>query len=78
MYLQRIYIHICDIYDPTIRVTFLKDKKIRPIMPLYRLFSLSLARLVQAERDNESCFFVSAAGVHQFISTLSCQNIEMR
>ncbi|GBP74506.1 hypothetical protein EVAR_61993_1 [Eumeta japonica] len=28
---------------------------------------LSLARSAQAERDNESCFFVRAAGVHRFI-----------
>ncbi|GBP19199.1 hypothetical protein EVAR_11521_1 [Eumeta japonica] len=30
--------------------------------------ALSLARSAQAERDNESCFFVRAAGVHRFIS----------
>ncbi|GBP78426.1 hypothetical protein EVAR_63377_1 [Eumeta japonica] len=29
--------------------------------------ALSLARSDQAERDNESCFFVHAAGVHRFI-----------
>ncbi|GBP75381.1 hypothetical protein EVAR_34748_1 [Eumeta japonica] len=29
--------------------------------------ALSLARSAQAERDNESCFFVRAAGVHRFI-----------
>ncbi len=29
--------------------------------------ALSLARIAQAERDNESCFFVLAAGVHRFI-----------
>ncbi|GBP23718.1 hypothetical protein EVAR_13673_1 [Eumeta japonica] len=29
--------------------------------------ALSLARLAPAERDNESCFFVRAAGVHPFI-----------
>ncbi|GBP39073.1 hypothetical protein EVAR_27431_1 [Eumeta japonica] len=29
--------------------------------------ALSLARSAQAERDNESCFFVRAAGVHLFI-----------
>ncbi|GBP59128.1 hypothetical protein EVAR_44368_1 [Eumeta japonica] len=29
--------------------------------------ALSLARSAQAERDNESCFFVRAAGVHPFI-----------
>ncbi|GBP18620.1 hypothetical protein EVAR_14390_1 [Eumeta japonica] len=28
--------------------------------------ALSLARSAQAERDNESCFFVRAAGVHRF------------
>ncbi|GBP37741.1 hypothetical protein EVAR_29942_1 [Eumeta japonica] len=30
-------------------------------------FALSLARSAQAERDNESCFFMRAAGVHRFI-----------
>ncbi|GBP45184.1 hypothetical protein EVAR_25889_1 [Eumeta japonica] len=34
---------------------------------------LSLARSAQAERDNESCFFVRAAGVHRFIRRSSCQ-----
>ncbi|GBP51651.1 hypothetical protein EVAR_96247_1 [Eumeta japonica] len=29
--------------------------------------ALSLARSAQAERDNESCFFVRAAGVDRFI-----------
>ncbi|GBP77340.1 hypothetical protein EVAR_54712_1 [Eumeta japonica] len=29
--------------------------------------ALSLARSAQAERDNESCFFVRASGVHRFI-----------
>ncbi|GBP00397.1 hypothetical protein EVAR_956_1 [Eumeta japonica] len=29
--------------------------------------ALSLAHPAQAERDNESCFFVRAAGVHRFI-----------
>ncbi|GBP08719.1 hypothetical protein EVAR_7306_1 [Eumeta japonica] len=29
--------------------------------------ALSLARSAQAERDNESCFYVRAAGVHRFI-----------
>ncbi|GBP32616.1 hypothetical protein EVAR_25977_1 [Eumeta japonica] len=29
--------------------------------------ALSLACSTQAERDNESCFFVRAAGVHRFI-----------
>ncbi|GBP45783.1 hypothetical protein EVAR_76088_1 [Eumeta japonica] len=29
--------------------------------------ALSLARSAQAERDNKSCFFVHAAGVHRFI-----------
>ncbi|GBP52330.1 hypothetical protein EVAR_38476_1 [Eumeta japonica] len=29
--------------------------------------ALSLARSAQAERDNESCFFMRAAGVHRFI-----------
>ncbi|GBP14283.1 hypothetical protein EVAR_7702_1 [Eumeta japonica] len=29
--------------------------------------ALSLARSAQAERDNELCFFVRAAGVHRFI-----------
>ncbi|GBP28592.1 hypothetical protein EVAR_85791_1 [Eumeta japonica] len=29
--------------------------------------ALSLARSAQAERDNESCIFVRAAGVHRFI-----------
>ncbi|GBP81491.1 hypothetical protein EVAR_64200_1 [Eumeta japonica] len=29
--------------------------------------ALSLARSAQAERDNESCFFVCAAGVHRLI-----------
>ncbi|GBP92574.1 hypothetical protein EVAR_70948_1 [Eumeta japonica] len=29
--------------------------------------ALSLARSAQAERDNKSCFFVRAAGVHRFI-----------
>ena len=33
--------------------------------------TLSLARSAQAERDNESCFFVRAADVHRFIR---CQN----
>ncbi|GBP67879.1 hypothetical protein EVAR_38347_1 [Eumeta japonica] len=31
-----------------------------------RSFALSLARSAQAERDNESYFFVRAAGVHRF------------
>ncbi|GBP79191.1 hypothetical protein EVAR_53057_1 [Eumeta japonica] len=35
-------------------------------MPLY-CSALSLARSAQAERDNELCFFVRAAGVHRFI-----------
>ncbi|GBP57441.1 hypothetical protein EVAR_41335_1 [Eumeta japonica] len=34
-------------------------------MPLY-CSALSLARTAQAERDNESCFFVRAVGVHRF------------
>ncbi|GBP78434.1 hypothetical protein EVAR_63385_1 [Eumeta japonica] len=29
--------------------------------------ALSLARSAQAERDNESCFFVHVAGIHRFI-----------
>ncbi|GBP84734.1 hypothetical protein EVAR_64629_1 [Eumeta japonica] len=29
--------------------------------------ALSLARSAQVERNNESCFFVRAAGVHRFI-----------
>ncbi|GBP41020.1 hypothetical protein EVAR_82980_1 [Eumeta japonica] len=29
--------------------------------------ALLLAHSAQAERDNESCFFVRAAGVHRFI-----------
>ena len=29
--------------------------------------ALSLAHSAQAERDNESCFFVHEAGVHRFM-----------
>ncbi|GBP51963.1 hypothetical protein EVAR_80058_1 [Eumeta japonica] len=36
-------------------------------------FALSLARSAQAERDNESCFFVHVAGVHRFRKTISRQ-----
>ncbi|GBP88661.1 hypothetical protein EVAR_66688_1 [Eumeta japonica] len=44
-----------------------KATRTRSIVPLY-CSALSLARSAQAERDNESCFFVCAAGVHRFIS----------
>ncbi|GBP24801.1 hypothetical protein EVAR_14134_1 [Eumeta japonica] len=37
--------------------------------------ALSLARSAQAERDNESCFFVRAAGVHRFIRRYHVKNI---
>ncbi|GBP62154.1 hypothetical protein EVAR_40604_1 [Eumeta japonica] len=44
------------------------SRTLRPIVPFYRSFcALSLARSAQAERDNESSFFVRAAGVHRFI-----------
>ncbi|GBP39760.1 hypothetical protein EVAR_23086_1 [Eumeta japonica] len=33
--------------------------------------ALSLARSAQAERDNESCFFVHAADVHRFIRRMT-------
>ncbi|GBP75364.1 hypothetical protein EVAR_61589_1 [Eumeta japonica] len=39
---------------------------LKPIVPLY-CSALSIARSAQAERDNESCFFVHAVGVHRFI-----------
>ncbi|GBP87515.1 hypothetical protein EVAR_86552_1 [Eumeta japonica] len=42
------------------------SRTLRPIVPLYHLFR-ALVCLAQAERDNESCFFVRATGVHQFI-----------
>lgn len=32
--------------------------------------ALSLARSAQAQRDHESCFFVSADGVHRFIDSV--------
>ncbi|GBP68287.1 hypothetical protein EVAR_57613_1 [Eumeta japonica] len=36
--------------------------------------ALSLARSAQAERDNESCFFVRAASVHRFIRHYHVKN----
>ncbi|GBP71100.1 hypothetical protein EVAR_53380_1 [Eumeta japonica] len=36
--------------------------------------ALSLARSAQAKRDNESCFFVHAAGVHRFIRRYHVKN----
>ncbi|GBP12161.1 EGF-containing fibulin-like extracellular matrix protein 1 [Eumeta japonica] len=36
--------------------------------------TLSLARSAQTERDNESCFFVRAAGVHRFIRRYHVKN----
>ncbi|GBP20153.1 hypothetical protein EVAR_5583_1 [Eumeta japonica] len=36
--------------------------------------ALSLARSAQAERDNESCFFVCAAGVHRLIRRYHVKN----
>ncbi|GBP62977.1 Zinc transporter 2 [Eumeta japonica] len=42
----------------------------KPIVPLY-CSALSLARSAPAERDNESCFFVRAAGVHRFMGLLA-------
>ncbi|GBP25883.1 hypothetical protein EVAR_81765_1 [Eumeta japonica] len=36
--------------------------------------TLSLARSAQAERDNESCFFVRAASVHRFIRCYQVKN----
>ncbi|GBP40038.1 hypothetical protein EVAR_19166_1 [Eumeta japonica] len=44
----------------------MRYKPLGPIVPLY-CSALSLARSAQAERDNESCLFVRAAGVHQLI-----------
>ncbi|GBP70703.1 hypothetical protein EVAR_56205_1 [Eumeta japonica] len=38
--------------------------------------ALSLARSAQAERDNESCFFVRAAGVHRFIRRYHVKNYQ--
>ncbi|GBO99660.1 hypothetical protein EVAR_772_1 [Eumeta japonica] len=47
---------------------------LRPIVPLNRLLrALARARSAQAERDNESCFFVRAASVHRFIRRQSRQ-----
>ena len=36
--------------------------------------ALSLARSDQAERDNESCFFVRAASVHRFVRRYHVKN----
>ncbi|GBP23557.1 hypothetical protein EVAR_12840_1 [Eumeta japonica] len=49
------------------RNRYVTRRTLRPIVPVYRLFRASLARSAQAERDNESCFFVRASGVHLFI-----------
>ncbi|GBP66731.1 hypothetical protein EVAR_50110_1 [Eumeta japonica] len=54
------------------------DRCVRPLSLFYSdasadvveersLSALSLARSAQAERDNESCFFVRTAGIHRFI-----------
>ncbi|GBP18285.1 hypothetical protein EVAR_9129_1 [Eumeta japonica] len=40
--------------------------------------ALSLARSAQAERDNESCFIVRAAGVHRFISRHHVKTINIK
>ncbi|GBP38048.1 hypothetical protein EVAR_95173_1 [Eumeta japonica] len=39
------------------------------------LFALSLARSAEAERDNELCIFVLAAGVHRFIKRYHIKRI---
>ncbi|GBP90037.1 hypothetical protein EVAR_68378_1 [Eumeta japonica] len=39
--------------------------------------ALSLERSAQAERDNESCFFVRAAGVHRFIRSYHVNNVKV-
>ncbi|GBP89905.1 hypothetical protein EVAR_66180_1 [Eumeta japonica] len=36
--------------------------------------ALSIARSTQAEHDNESCFFMRAAGVHRFIRRYHVKN----
>ncbi|GBP53358.1 hypothetical protein EVAR_41195_1 [Eumeta japonica] len=41
------------------------SRTLRPLVSPY-WSALSLARSAQAERDNESCFFMRAAGVHRF------------
>ncbi|GBP57369.1 hypothetical protein EVAR_27399_1 [Eumeta japonica] len=46
---------------------------LRPIVPLY-CSALSLARSAQAQRDNESCFFMRVAGVQRFTR---CYHVKM-
>lgn len=49
------------------------------IFSYYNNFStFTHARLTQAKRDNESCFFMRAAGVQRFIMTLSIHKTAMR
>ncbi|GBP42939.1 P protein [Eumeta japonica] len=41
-------------------------------------YALSLARLAQAERDNESGFFMRTAGVHRFIRRYHVKNLRQQ
>ncbi|GBP45036.1 hypothetical protein EVAR_23510_1 [Eumeta japonica] len=64
--------HVSDLFDARTNSS-IKIKYRRPIVPLY-CSALSLARSAQAQRDNESCFFVRAAGVHRFIRCYQVKN----